>query len=60
VVARPGLLGTPGLVLLSPPEPPAVCRQPPVEEQASRKERLLKGPEEFRNVRVNRAKTKDQ
>jgi hypothetical protein len=28
------------------------------EEQASRKRRLLRGPEEFRNVRVDRPKTK--
>ena len=28
------------------------------EEKASRKRRLLKGPEEFREVRVDRAKTK--
>jgi hypothetical protein len=28
------------------------------EEQASRKRRLLKGPEEFREVRVDRAKAK--
>jgi hypothetical protein len=28
----------------------------PVEEQASRKRRLLKGPEEFREVRFDRAK----
>ena len=28
------------------------------EEQASRKQRLLKGPEEFREVRVDRSKTK--
>ncbi|MEO8321695.1 MAG: hypothetical protein ABI561_25610 [Bradyrhizobium sp.] len=30
----------------------------PAEEQASRKRRLLKGPEEFREVRVDRAKAK--
>jgi hypothetical protein len=30
----------------------------PVEEQASRKRRLLKGPEEFREVRVDRPKAK--
>jgi hypothetical protein len=29
-----------------------------VEEKASRKRRLLKGPEEFREVRVDRAKNK--
>jgi hypothetical protein len=28
------------------------------EEQASRKRRLLKGPEEFREVRIDRAKKK--
>jgi hypothetical protein len=36
-----------------------VDKSAPVEEQASRKQRLLKGPEEFRNVRIDRAKTKD-
>jgi Arc/MetJ-type ribon-helix-helix transcriptional regulator len=30
----------------------------PAEEQASRKRRLLKGPEEFREVRVDRTKAK--
>jgi hypothetical protein len=30
----------------------------PVEEQASRQRRLLKGPEEFREVRVDRANAK--
>ncbi len=30
----------------------------PAEEQASRKRRLLKGPEEFRDLRVDRAKQK--
>jgi hypothetical protein len=30
----------------------------PAEEQASRKHRLLKGPEEFREARVDRVKTK--
>jgi hypothetical protein len=30
----------------------------PAEEQAGRKRRLLKGPEEFRDVRVDRAKQK--
>jgi hypothetical protein len=30
----------------------------PAEEQASRKRRLLKGPEEFREARVDRPKTK--
>jgi hypothetical protein len=30
----------------------------PAEERASRKRRLLKGPEEFREVRVDRAKLK--
>lgn len=30
----------------------------PAEEQASRKTRLLKGPEEFRDVRVDRVKKK--
>lgn len=30
----------------------------PPEEQASRKRRLLKGPEEFRQLRVDRPKTK--
>jgi hypothetical protein len=30
----------------------------PAEEQASRKRHLLKGPEEFRDVRVDRAKKK--
>jgi hypothetical protein len=30
----------------------------PAEEQANRKRRLLKGPEEFREVRVDRAKAK--
>jgi hypothetical protein len=37
-----------------------VDKSVPVEEQTSRKQRLLKGPEEFRSVRVDRAKTKDQ
>lgn len=32
----------------------------PLEEQASRKRRLLKGPEEFRQVRVDRAKAKEK
>jgi hypothetical protein len=30
----------------------------PVEEQASRKRRLLKGPEEFRDARIDRPKAK--
>jgi hypothetical protein len=32
----------------------------PAEERASRKRRLLKGPEEFRKVRVDRAKAKHE
>jgi hypothetical protein len=32
----------------------------PVEEQASRKRRLLKGPDEFREVRVDRARVKSK
>ena len=32
----------------------------PPEEKASRKRRLLKGPEEFREVRVDRAKAKSK
>jgi hypothetical protein len=35
-----------------------VDKSAPVEEQASRKRRLLKGPEEFREIRVDRAKKK--
>ena len=35
-----------------------VDKSAPAEEQASRKRRLLKGPEEFREVRVDRAKKK--
>jgi hypothetical protein len=35
-----------------------VDKSAPTEEQESRKQRLLKGPEEFRNVRVDRAKAK--
>jgi hypothetical protein len=30
----------------------------PAEEQASRKRRLLKGPEEFRDLRIDRGKRK--
>ena len=37
-----------------------VDKSAPVEEQASRKQRLLKGPGEFSKVRVDRAKTKDE
>jgi hypothetical protein len=37
-----------------------VDKSAPAEEQESRKRRLLKGPEEFRNVWVDRAKTKDK
>jgi hypothetical protein len=35
-----------------------VDKSAPTEEQESRKQRLLKAPEEFRNVRVDRAKAK--
>jgi hypothetical protein len=35
-----------------------VDKSAPAEEQASRKGRLLKGPEEFREVRVDRARKK--
>jgi hypothetical protein len=35
-----------------------VDKAAPAEEQASRKRRLLKGPEEFRDVRASRTKKK--